>query len=73
MFISDSDVDTVDDCLDGHFLVVCQRNGNLHLIYVPQKSTLLTIVRDGADLICPMNISAIKCVSVIRVPKVLAC
>uniref|UniRef100_A0A8K9XYX7 Kinetochore associated 1 n=1 Tax=Oncorhynchus mykiss TaxID=8022 RepID=A0A8K9XYX7_ONCMY len=50
----DSDVDTVDDCLDGHFLVVCQRNGNLHLIYVPQKSTLLTIVRDGADLICPM-------------------
>uniref|UniRef100_A0A8C8H4A5 Huntingtin-interacting protein 1-related protein n=1 Tax=Oncorhynchus tshawytscha TaxID=74940 RepID=A0A8C8H4A5_ONCTS len=39
----DSDVDTVDDCLDGHFLVVCERNGNLHLIYVPQKSTLLTI------------------------------
>uniref|UniRef100_A0A8C7PQY7 Kinetochore associated 1 n=1 Tax=Oncorhynchus mykiss TaxID=8022 RepID=A0A8C7PQY7_ONCMY len=37
------------------FCVLCvDRNGNLHLIYVPQKSTLLTIVRDGADLICPM-------------------
>uniref|UniRef100_A0A8C7D1B4 Kinetochore associated 1 n=1 Tax=Oncorhynchus kisutch TaxID=8019 RepID=A0A8C7D1B4_ONCKI len=34
------------------FCVLCvDRNGNLHLIYVPQKSTLLTIVRDGADLI----------------------
>uniref|UniRef100_A0A4W5NLQ1 Kinetochore associated 1 n=1 Tax=Hucho hucho TaxID=62062 RepID=A0A4W5NLQ1_9TELE len=50
----DSDVDTVDVCLDGQFLVVCERNGNLHLIYVPQKSTLLTRVRDGADLISPM-------------------
>uniref|UniRef100_A0A673YP68 Kinetochore associated 1 n=1 Tax=Salmo trutta TaxID=8032 RepID=A0A673YP68_SALTR len=47
-------VDTVDDCLDGQFLVVCERNGNLHLIYVPQKSTLLTRVRDGSDLISPM-------------------
>ncbi|KAL0979386.1 hypothetical protein UPYG_G00184390 [Umbra pygmaea] len=38
----DSDVDTVDVCLDGQFLVVCERNGNIHLIYVPQKRTLFT-------------------------------
>ncbi|KAJ8005659.1 hypothetical protein DPEC_G00120230 [Dallia pectoralis] len=38
----DSNVDTVDVGLDGQFLVVCERNGNLHLIYLPQKRTILT-------------------------------
>ncbi|KAM6954421.1 kinetochore-associated protein 1 [Aplochiton taeniatus] len=38
----DTDVDTVEVCLEGQFLVVCERNGNLHLIYVPQKRILLT-------------------------------
>ncbi|XP_029296389.1 kinetochore-associated protein 1 isoform X2 [Cottoperca gobio] len=38
----DSDVDAIAVCLEGQFLVVCERNGNLHLIYVPHKRTLLT-------------------------------
>uniref|UniRef100_A0A8D3CAN9 Kinetochore associated 1 n=1 Tax=Scophthalmus maximus TaxID=52904 RepID=A0A8D3CAN9_SCOMX len=40
----DTDVDAIDVCLEGQFLVVCERNGNLHLIYVPQKKILLTRV-----------------------------
>lgn len=44
-FISlDTEVDAIDMCLNGHFLVVCEKNGNLHLIYVPQKRILLTRV-----------------------------
>ncbi|KAG7490369.1 kinetochore-associated protein 1 isoform X1 [Solea senegalensis] len=35
-------VDAIDVCLEGQFLVVCERNGSLHLIYVPQKRILLT-------------------------------
>ncbi|XP_007572204.1 kinetochore-associated protein 1 [Poecilia formosa] len=38
----ETDVDTIDVCLDGRFLVVCERNGNLHLIYVPHKRILFT-------------------------------
>lgn len=38
-------MDAIDVCLGGQFLVVCERNGNLHLIYVPQKKILLTRVR----------------------------
>uniref|UniRef100_A0A3P9A5V4 Kinetochore associated 1 n=1 Tax=Esox lucius TaxID=8010 RepID=A0A3P9A5V4_ESOLU len=38
----DSNVDAVDVCLDDQFLVVCERNGNLHLIYLPKKKTILT-------------------------------
>ncbi|XP_036954379.1 kinetochore-associated protein 1 [Acanthopagrus latus] len=38
----ETDVDAIDVCLDGQFLVVCERNGNLHLIYVPHKKILLT-------------------------------
>ncbi|XP_062307937.1 kinetochore-associated protein 1 [Osmerus eperlanus] len=38
----DSNLDAVEVCLNGQFLVVCERNGKLHLIYVPQKRTLFT-------------------------------
>ncbi|XP_018523951.1 kinetochore-associated protein 1 isoform X1 [Lates calcarifer] len=38
----ETDVDAIDVCLEGQFLVVCERNGNLHLIYVPHKRILLT-------------------------------
>uniref|UniRef100_A0A7N8X7R8 Kinetochore associated 1 n=1 Tax=Mastacembelus armatus TaxID=205130 RepID=A0A7N8X7R8_9TELE len=38
----ETDVDAIGLCLDGKFLVVCERNGNLHLIYVPYKKILLT-------------------------------
>ncbi|XP_030225552.1 kinetochore-associated protein 1 [Gadus morhua] len=38
----ETEVDAVDVCLEGQFLVVCERVGNLHLIYVPQKRILLT-------------------------------
>lgn len=41
---SETDVDAIDVCLEGRFLVVCERNGNLHLIYVPHKRILLTRV-----------------------------
>uniref|UniRef100_A0A3P8UD43 Kinetochore associated 1 n=1 Tax=Amphiprion percula TaxID=161767 RepID=A0A3P8UD43_AMPPE len=41
---SETDVDDIDVCLDGQFLVVCERNGNLHLVYVPHKKILLTKV-----------------------------
>lgn len=44
MNFSETDVDAIDVCLEGQFLVVCERNGNLHLIYVPQKRILLTRV-----------------------------
>ncbi|XP_018608327.2 kinetochore-associated protein 1 [Scleropages formosus] len=37
-----SDVDTVAVCHRGQFLLVGERNGNLHLVYVPQKSTVFT-------------------------------
>ncbi|XP_033828339.1 kinetochore-associated protein 1 [Periophthalmus magnuspinnatus] len=35
-------VEAFDVCLNGQFLVVCEQNGNLHLIYVPHKKILLT-------------------------------
>ncbi|XP_019741350.1 kinetochore-associated protein 1 [Hippocampus comes] len=38
----ESDVDAVDVCLDRQFVLVCERNGNLHLIFVPHKRILLT-------------------------------
>uniref|UniRef100_A0A8C4TIZ8 Kinetochore associated 1 n=1 Tax=Erpetoichthys calabaricus TaxID=27687 RepID=A0A8C4TIZ8_ERPCA len=38
-------VDTVDLCYNGLFLVVGERNGNLHLNFVPLKKTVLTTVR----------------------------
>uniref|UniRef100_A0A8C9TIM5 Kinetochore associated 1 n=1 Tax=Scleropages formosus TaxID=113540 RepID=A0A8C9TIM5_SCLFO len=38
------DVDTVAVCHRGQFLLVGERNGNLHLVYVPQKSTVFTKV-----------------------------
>uniref|UniRef100_A0A8C9YCM8 Kinetochore associated 1 n=1 Tax=Sander lucioperca TaxID=283035 RepID=A0A8C9YCM8_SANLU len=40
----ETDVDAIDVCLEGQFLMVCERNGNLHLIYVPHKRILLTKV-----------------------------
>lgn len=40
----ETDVDAIDVCLEGRFLLVCERNGNLHLIYVPHKKILLTRV-----------------------------
>uniref|UniRef100_A0A667ZTG4 Kinetochore associated 1 n=1 Tax=Myripristis murdjan TaxID=586833 RepID=A0A667ZTG4_9TELE len=41
----EANVDAVDVCLEGQFLVVCERSGNLNLIYVPHKRILLTRVR----------------------------
>ncbi|XP_029915466.1 kinetochore-associated protein 1 isoform X2 [Myripristis murdjan] len=38
----EANVDAVDVCLEGQFLVVCERSGNLNLIYVPHKRILLT-------------------------------
>ncbi|XP_034396520.1 kinetochore-associated protein 1 isoform X2 [Cyclopterus lumpus] len=38
----ETDVDAIDVCLEGQFLVVCERNGNLHLIHVPTKRIHLT-------------------------------
>ncbi|KAM9858247.1 kinetochore-associated protein 1 [Aulostomus maculatus] len=38
----ETDVDAIDVCLGGQFLLVCERSGNLHLIYVPHKRILLT-------------------------------
>ncbi|XP_077416372.1 LOW QUALITY PROTEIN: kinetochore-associated protein 1 [Vanacampus margaritifer] len=38
----ESDVDAIDVCLEGQFVLVCERNGNLHLIFVPLKKILLT-------------------------------
>ncbi|KAJ8286257.1 hypothetical protein GJAV_G00036360 [Gymnothorax javanicus] len=35
-------VDTVGVCQNGQFLLVCERSGNLHLIYVPQKRTVFS-------------------------------
>uniref|UniRef100_A0A8C3SG35 Kinetochore associated 1 n=1 Tax=Chelydra serpentina TaxID=8475 RepID=A0A8C3SG35_CHESE len=38
----DTEVDVVGLCQKGQFLVVGERSGNLHLIHVPSKQTLLT-------------------------------
>ncbi|KAJ0067724.1 hypothetical protein NL108_010031, partial [Boleophthalmus pectinirostris] len=38
----ETQVEAFDVCLEGQFLVVCEQNGNLHLIYVPHKKILLT-------------------------------
>ncbi|KAK7933078.1 hypothetical protein WMY93_003974 [Mugilogobius chulae] len=38
----ETEVEAFDVCLNGQFLVVCEQNGNLHLIYVPHKKILLT-------------------------------
>uniref|UniRef100_A0A452H6M2 Uncharacterized protein n=1 Tax=Gopherus agassizii TaxID=38772 RepID=A0A452H6M2_9SAUR len=42
----DTEVDVVGLCQKGQFLVVGERSGNLHLIHVPSKQTLLTNVRN---------------------------
>lgn len=44
MFDSDSVVDAVTACPQGQFLLVGERNGSLHIIYVPLKKTVLTKV-----------------------------
>ncbi|KAL7836428.1 hypothetical protein AOLI_G00277120 [Acnodon oligacanthus] len=38
----DTSVDAVSVCPQGRFLFVAERNGNLHIIYVPLKKTILT-------------------------------
>ncbi|KAM9810904.1 LOW QUALITY PROTEIN: kinetochore-associated protein 1 [Neosynchiropus ocellatus] len=38
----ETDVDAIDVCLEGQFLIVCERSGKLHLIYVPHKKILFT-------------------------------
>ncbi|XP_048370143.1 kinetochore-associated protein 1 [Sphaerodactylus townsendi] len=38
----ETEVDIVGTCQEGHFLVVGERSGNLHLIHIPSKETLLT-------------------------------
>uniref|UniRef100_A0A8B9SEB8 Kinetochore associated 1 n=1 Tax=Apteryx owenii TaxID=8824 RepID=A0A8B9SEB8_APTOW len=38
----DANVDVVGMCQEKHFLVVGERSGNLHLIHIPSKQTLLT-------------------------------
>ena len=43
-YFPETEVDAVDVCLEGQFLVVCEKDGNLHLIYVPQKRILFTRV-----------------------------
>uniref|UniRef100_A0A8C3F6L9 Kinetochore associated 1 n=1 Tax=Chrysemys picta bellii TaxID=8478 RepID=A0A8C3F6L9_CHRPI len=40
----DTEVDVVGLCQKGQFLVVGERSGNLHLLHVPSKQTLLTNV-----------------------------
>ncbi|XP_057602368.1 kinetochore-associated protein 1 isoform X3 [Hippopotamus amphibius kiboko] len=40
--IFDTEVDVVGLCQEGKFLLVGERSGNLHLIHVPSKKTLLT-------------------------------
>ncbi|KAM6155780.1 kinetochore-associated protein 1 [Rhynchocyon petersi] len=49
--IFDTRVDVVGLCQDGKFLLVGERNGNLHLIHVTSKQTLLTtaFVQKGDD------------------------
>jgi len=41
---TDSVVDAVTACPQGQFLLVGERNGSLHIIYVPLKKTVLTKV-----------------------------
>ncbi|XP_077164677.1 kinetochore-associated protein 1 isoform X2 [Paroedura picta] len=38
----ETEVDIAGLCQEGHFLVVGERSGNLHLIHVPSRQTLLT-------------------------------
>uniref|UniRef100_A0A8D3B3M7 Kinetochore associated 1 n=1 Tax=Scophthalmus maximus TaxID=52904 RepID=A0A8D3B3M7_SCOMX len=76
----DTDVDAIDVCLEGQFLVVCERNGNLHLIYVPQKKILLTRVwmfvflisrrptKDGFFHITNLSLAKIETVKAIYFP-----
>ncbi|XP_028824340.1 kinetochore-associated protein 1 isoform X2 [Denticeps clupeoides] len=46
----DTLVDAVDVCSKGKFLVVGERNGNLHLIYVPQQKILLSrVLQQGSS------------------------
>ena len=42
MKFSDTEVDVVGLCQEGKFLLVGERSGNLHLIHVTSKQTLLT-------------------------------
>lgn len=41
---ADTLVDAVSVCPQGRFLFVGERNGNLHIIYVPLKKTILSKV-----------------------------
>lgn len=38
----ETEVEAIGVCLRGQFLLVCEQNGNLHLIYVPHRRILLT-------------------------------
>lgn len=45
MNLSETKVDIVGLCQEGQFLVAGERSGNLHLIHVSSKQTLLTKAR----------------------------
>lgn len=51
MLDSDTVVDAVTACPQGQFLLVGERNGSLHIIYVPLKKTVLTKVNAHHTLI----------------------
>lgn len=52
--LSETEVDIVGLCQEGHFLVVGERSGNLHLIHVPLRQTLLTRVCKIHFLLVPV-------------------
>uniref|UniRef100_G1N0B5 Kinetochore associated 1 n=1 Tax=Meleagris gallopavo TaxID=9103 RepID=G1N0B5_MELGA len=54
----DTNVDVVGMCQEKQFLVVGERSGNIHLIHIPSKKTLLTKVHKG--FFCIMHLPLAK-------------
>lgn len=49
MLCTDTLVDAVSVCPQGQFLFVGERNGSLHMIYIPLKKTILSKVSGSSS------------------------
>ncbi|KAM8866405.1 kinetochore-associated protein 1 [Synchiropus picturatus] len=58
----ETDVDAIDVCLEGQFLIICERSGKVHLIYVPQKKILFT--RSLAEGLSYGNQKTFRCLTI---------
>uniref|UniRef100_A0A2K6TFZ8 Kinetochore associated 1 n=1 Tax=Saimiri boliviensis boliviensis TaxID=39432 RepID=A0A2K6TFZ8_SAIBB len=66
----DTEVDVVGLCQEGKFLLVGERSGNLHLIHVTSKQTLLTNVRSCIYYMLLLTYSGLFCITNLQLLKI---